>query len=81
MCLDSVVNISIVDKIANFKMPLIYETEYVSIELNNSKIRFRKLPVILIEKICSVVDIHWITYERYSEISIKKYSRYPSGSL
>jgi hypothetical protein len=62
-------------------MPLIYGAENVSTELNNSKIRFRNLPVILIEKICSVVDIHWIKYERYSEISIKKYSRYPAGGL
>jgi hypothetical protein len=41
-------NISIVDNIVNFKMPLIDDAETVSIVLNNSKIRFRKLSVILI---------------------------------
>jgi hypothetical protein len=42
------VNISIVDNIANFKIPLINGAETVSSVLNNSKIRFRKLPVIVI---------------------------------
>jgi hypothetical protein len=37
-----------VDNIANFKMSLIDGAETVSTVLNNSKIRFRKLPVILI---------------------------------
>jgi hypothetical protein len=46
--LESIVNISIVDNIANFKMSLIESAETVSTVLNNSKIRFRKLPVILI---------------------------------
>jgi hypothetical protein len=46
--LESIVNISIVDNIAHFKMPLVDGTETVSTVLNNSKIRFRKLPVILI---------------------------------
>jgi hypothetical protein len=39
---------SIVDNIVNFKMPLIDGAETVSTVLNNTKIRFRKLPVILI---------------------------------
>jgi hypothetical protein len=38
----------IVNNIANFKMPLIDVTETVSTVLNNSKILFRKLLVILI---------------------------------
>jgi hypothetical protein len=38
----------IVDNIANFKIPLIDGAETVSIVLNNSKIRFRKLPIRLI---------------------------------
>jgi hypothetical protein len=46
--LESIVDISIVDNIANFKMPLIDGAETVCTVLNNSKIRFRKLPVILI---------------------------------
>jgi hypothetical protein len=48
ICLESIVNISIVDNIANFKMLLIDGAETVSTVLNNSKILFRKLPVILI---------------------------------
>jgi phosphoribulokinase len=40
--------LSIVDNIANFKIQLIDGAETVSTVLNNSKIRFRKLPVILI---------------------------------
>jgi hypothetical protein len=40
--------ITIVDNIANFKMPIIDGAETVSSVLNNSKIRFGKLPVILI---------------------------------
>jgi hypothetical protein len=48
ICLESIINISIVDNIANFKMPLIDGAETVSTVLNNSKILFRKLPVILI---------------------------------
>jgi hypothetical protein len=40
--------LSIVDNIANFKMLLLDGAETVSTALNNSKIRFRKLPVILI---------------------------------
>jgi hypothetical protein len=46
--LESTVDISIVDNIANFEMELIDSTESMSTVLNNSKIRFRKLPVILI---------------------------------
>jgi hypothetical protein len=41
VCLESIVNVSIVDNIANFKMPLIDGTETVSTVLNNFKIRFR----------------------------------------
>jgi hypothetical protein len=48
ICLESIVNILTVDNIANFKMPLIDGAETVSTILNNSKIQFRKLPVILI---------------------------------
>jgi hypothetical protein len=77
--------VSIVDNIANFKIPLIDGAETVSTVLNNSKIRYRKLPVILItfgrKKIYAVEDLHWIKYECYSEISIQKYSRYPAGGL
>jgi hypothetical protein len=40
--------LSIVDNIANFKVPLIDGAEIVSTVLNNSKIQFRRLPVILI---------------------------------
>jgi hypothetical protein len=40
--------LSIVDNVANFKMPLIDGAETVSTVLNKSKIRFRKLPAILI---------------------------------
>jgi hypothetical protein len=39
--------VSIVDNIVNFKMPLIDGAETVSTILNNFKIRFRKLPVII----------------------------------
>jgi hypothetical protein len=39
---------SIIDNIGNFKMPLTDGAEPVSTVLSNSKIRFRKLPVILI---------------------------------
>jgi hypothetical protein len=42
------VNMSIVENDANFKMPLINSAETVSTVLNNTKIRFRKLPVTLI---------------------------------
>jgi hypothetical protein len=48
ICLESIVNISIVDNIADFKMWLIDGVETVSTVLNNSKILFRKLPVVLI---------------------------------
>jgi hypothetical protein len=76
---------SIVDNIANFKMPLIDDAETVSTVLSNSKIRFRKLPIILItfgrKIIYALEDLHWIKYECYSEISIQKYSRYPAGGL
>jgi hypothetical protein len=69
--LESIVDISTVDNAANFKMPLIDGTETVSTVLNNSKIRFRKLPVILItfgrKKIYALEDLHWIKYECYSE--------------
>jgi hypothetical protein len=68
-----------------FKVPLIDGAETVSTVLNNSKIRFRKLQVILItfgrEKIHALEDMHWIKYECYSKISIQKYSRYPAGGL
>jgi hypothetical protein len=39
ICLGSIVNISIVDNIANFKVPLIDGAETVSTVLNNNKIR------------------------------------------
>jgi hypothetical protein len=39
---------SIVDNVANFQMPLIDSAETVSTVLNNFKIRFKKLPVMLI---------------------------------
>jgi hypothetical protein len=59
-------------------MLLIDGAETVSTILNNSKIIFRKLPVILItfgmKKIYAIEDLHWIKYEHYSEISIQKYS-------
>jgi hypothetical protein len=48
ICFESIVNISIVDNIDNFKMPLIDGAETVSTVLNNPKIRCRELPVILI---------------------------------
>jgi hypothetical protein len=48
ICLESIVNISIVDNIANFKMLFIDGAETVSTVLNKSKIRFKKLLVILI---------------------------------
>jgi hypothetical protein len=46
--LESIVNVSIVDNIANFKVPLIDGAETVSTVLNNAKIRFWKLLVKLI---------------------------------
>jgi hypothetical protein len=46
--MESIVNFWIVDNIVNFKMPLIDDTETMSTVLNNCKILFRKLPVILI---------------------------------
>jgi hypothetical protein len=46
-CLESIVNISIVNNIANFQMLLTDGAETVSTILNNSKILFRKLPVII----------------------------------
>jgi predicted glycosyltransferase len=75
ICLESTVNISIVDNIANFKMLFIDGAETVSTVLNNSKIRFMKLPVILItcgRKKYMLLRIY--KYECYSEISIQKYS-------
>jgi hypothetical protein len=74
-----------VDNIANFKIPLIDGAETVSTVLSNSKILFRKLPVILItygrKEIYALEDLHWVKYECYSEISIQMYSRYPAGGL
>jgi hypothetical protein len=62
-----------------------YSAVATSTVLNNSKIRFRKLPVILItfgrEKIYALEDLHCSKYECYTEISIQKYSRYPAGGL
>jgi hypothetical protein len=46
--LENIVNISIVDNIANFKMPLIDGAETECAVVNNSKIQFGKLPGILI---------------------------------
>jgi hypothetical protein len=45
---DLLATLSIVDNIANFKMPLIDGTETVFTVQNDSEIRFRKLPEILI---------------------------------
>jgi hypothetical protein len=45
--LENIFNILIADNIANFKMLLIDGAETVSAVLNNSKIQFRKLPIIL----------------------------------
>jgi CheY-like chemotaxis protein len=54
--------LSIVDNIDDFKMPLIDGAETVSTVLNNAKIRFRKLPVILItfrrKKKYALEDLH-----------------------
>jgi hypothetical protein len=84
-CLESVVNTSIVDNIANFKMQLIDGAATVSTVVNNYKIRFRKVPVILItfgrKNMYALEDLHCIKYECYSKISIQKYSRYPTGGL
>jgi hypothetical protein len=54
--------------------------------LNTSKIRFRKLPVILItfgrkKYMLLRIYIGLGKYECYFEISIQKYSRYPAGGL
>jgi hypothetical protein len=66
-------------------MPLIDGAETVPTILNNSKIQFRKLLVILImfgrKKLYAIEDLHWIQYECYSELSMQKYSRYPAGGL
>jgi hypothetical protein len=74
--LGSIVDISIVDNIVNFKMPLIDGTETVSTVLNNSKSRFGKLLVILI-----TFGRKYMLFRIYFELSMSVTLKSPSRSI
>jgi hypothetical protein len=77
ICLESIVNISIVDNIANSKISLIGGAETVSTVLNNSKIRSRKWPVILITFGRKKYMLLWI----YIVLSVSVTLKSPSRSI
>jgi hypothetical protein len=75
MCLESIV--SIVDNIAIFKILLIDGAKTVSTALDNSKMRFRKLPVILI----TFGRKKYMLFRIYIESSMSVTLKSPSWSI